>query len=455
MEPTDIVIAGAGPAGCTFALMLSNEISAIILERNERSKLGHDWIDAFDRGIVKNYDEILKYVEKVADSASTKFYSPDGTTNLEAPLSDRIDIDRKVLAKNLINAIERKSNIQIIYRASVKAPLIEGNCVTGVSYLKDNQERSIKTKLVVDATGYYAILRKNLPEEFGIKRELEKGDTILAYRKYIKRPDNMKLKEFKVFFGKYHGISWINTEIEEIIDLFAGVPNLPNHKDPREIVRELESLLLAEYGDQIDVQPVRANYGGVLPTRRCLDSLCGNGFLLIGDSACQIEPISGSGIASSMLAGYLAAAVVNELLKNGKKMTKENLWQYNYNWIEKAGSRYASIDIVRLYLLSRTEEELNFLLKSKIITEKDLKSSLTGEKMRMSLTDLLQKLFRGMARLGLLMSLYEAINDSNKIREIYLTYPADFNELEFGKWQQKKDKVFKKYYKMLRKKFSK
>ncbi|MHA1649288.1 MAG: hypothetical protein ACTSYB_03760, partial [Candidatus Helarchaeota archaeon] len=95
MYETDIVIAGAGPAGCTFALSVSDEISITIIEQKPIIELGHDWIDGFDLRIVKNY-EFLKYVDKISDSASINFYTPDGSSRLSAPLIERIDVDRKI-----------------------------------------------------------------------------------------------------------------------------------------------------------------------------------------------------------------------------------------------------------------------------------------------------------------------------------------------------------------------
>ncbi|MFX1299275.1 MAG: hypothetical protein ACFFD2_30980, partial [Promethearchaeota archaeon] len=87
--------------------------------------------------------------------------------------------------------------------------------------------------------------------------------------------------------------------------------------------------------------------------------------------------------------------------------------------------------------------------KKRIITEKDLVKSLSGEKLRLGLLELLQKVWRGITRLGLLLSLNTAIKDANKLKNHYLAYPKEFNEQAFLRWQRKKDRIIKKYYRKL------
>ncbi len=448
MEETDVIVAGAGPAGCIFALTLKSTISVVILEKKAREELGHDWLDGLDLKSVEKYD-FAKYIKVIQDSPSVSFYSPDGTAKLEAPLSGRVDVDRLILAKDLISAIEKRPNIRFLENATVSAPILEGDTIKGVVFKHKGEEQTIRAKLVVDATGFHAVLRKKVNPPYNFESEIEPFDTFITFRKYIKRPDSYRKREYTVFFGKNNGISWINTELSDIIDLFAGVPKFPLHKNPKEIVKELEDSLEEELGVPIDRTPIRANYGGLIPTRRCLDNFCEQNFLVMGDAACQVEPINGSGVASGMLAGYLAAKTVNTLFESRSEFTKENLWGYNHEWIQHLGAQYASIDILRLFLLSRNESDYNFLITHKIITDDELRKSMLGEKIRVSLVALLGKLFRGITRLGLLLDLNRAIKDADKIKEIYLNYPEQFSSEKFEIWQQQRDQITRRYYRKL------
>ena len=449
MKEQDVIIAGAGPAGCIFALTLKEDISITILDKKSKEELGHDWTDGFDKSIVENQD-ILQYVRKLMDTPAADFYTPDGQGRLSAPLTGRIEIDRKDLARDLISAIEKRSNITFIEHADIHSPIIENNCVTGIKFFRENQEQIMKSKLVVDATGFSATLRKRLPPSFSCYQgELKKPDIFLTFRRYIKRPHDLQLRQYRIFFGKYRAISWINTELESWIDFLATVPNFPDHKDPKEIVEELERTLMQETQLQLDLTPIRANYYSVIPMRRCLDSFCENNFLLLGDSACQVEPITGSGIASGMLAGYIAAQHVNRLFAERKPLSKENLWSYNYEWIKRIGAQFAALDVIRLFLLGLSEKDYNFLIRNRIITEDEFRKSLSGEKLRIGLMKMLQKVWRGWTRLGLLLDLNRAIQDSSKIKDNYLSYPAGFDKQAFKIWQKRKDTIIERYYKRI------
>ncbi|MHA1279650.1 MAG: NAD(P)/FAD-dependent oxidoreductase [Candidatus Helarchaeota archaeon] len=445
MNETDIVIAGAGPAGCAFALSIYEKFSIVILEKKAKTELGFDWIDGIDKKLIEKY-EIFKYIEKLSEVGGQRFYSPDGTRSLNAPLSERVEVDRKIFAQNLLAGLLAKSNITFIENAKVKSAFVNEGSVVGVRYVQGTQEHSIKAKLTVDATGFAASLRKNLSAIFDLTKDLEKVDTFLTFRKYIRRPIGFTARDHKIYFGRNRGISWINATMDEFIDLFAGVPLLFNEKSPRELVQHLEEEIQERTQSQINCEPIRANTTGIIPTRRCLDSFCENGFLMVGDSACQVEPLTGSGVASGMLAGYLAAKCVNKLLSSGQPMTKANLWQYPYDWIQQIGAQYASTDVFRLFLLSRDEKDYNFLIRRQIITERDFTKSLAGEKIQLSFIELLRRLWRGWTRLGLLLTLRTAINDANRIKTHYHSYPKTYDIALFDRWRQKQELIFKKYY---------
>jgi len=451
---TDVIIAGAGPAGCTFALTLDSKISIVILEKRAKENLGHDWIDGFDLKSVKNF-EFLKYVTKLQESPPANFYSPDRTAKISAPLSGRIDVDRLELAQTLVTAIEQQQNIQFIEQALVTDPLLEEGVLKGVYYLKDEQQHSLRAKLIVDATGFGAVLRNKLGITYQLETKIEPFDTFVTYRKYIKKPVSYRKKEHVIFFGKHNGISWINSEIPKLIDLFAGVPDFPEHIPPSKIIQELEAILIEEIGTDLDLTPVRGNYGGIIPTRRCLDNFCGDHFLIIGDAACQVEPINGSGIASGMLAGYFSGKLVNTLFQSGADFSLANLWHYNFEWIKHLGAQYASLDILRLFLLTCDESDYNFLIKRRIITDDELRKSMLGDKIRITLLELLRKLYHGISRLGLLFDLHTAIKDADKIRQIYAAYPSQYDPKAFKIWQETKNRIINKYYRKLRAKIKK
>jgi flavin-dependent dehydrogenase len=48
--------------------------------------------------------------------------------------------------------------------------------------MKTGKVSELRSKVVVDATGYFGMVRKQLPEELGIDREIDNSDVEACYR---------------------------------------------------------------------------------------------------------------------------------------------------------------------------------------------------------------------------------------------------------------------------------
>lgn len=445
----DVVICGAGPAGCALALTLDQKTSVLVLEKAQKADLGFDWVDAFQIKLLEG-SPLVNYVENIGGPHSAVFCSPNGRTKMNSPaIEGSIDVDRKSLALSLVSALELAENVGIVFGAKVIKPIIEKDSVKGVIFKQEQDEKSIYSKLLVDATGYSAVLRMELVPKFSLLADLETANTFLGYKKYIKNSLNEDQRENKIYFGRHHGIQWINSFPEAYIELFTGVANFDGHPSPKNLIPELEAELRERFGDSLDLTTIRADCGAPIPTRRCLDSFCEDGFLLVGDSACQCEPTTGSGVASGMLAGEIAGKVVNSLFSEGLPFTKENLWPYAKEWIEKIGADYASLDLFRLYLLGLPTDDLNFIFNNKIIMETDLAQVLGGGNVKIGVISLIMRILRGLTRLNLLLDLNQAITDAQKAKNIYLEYPSRWDPEEFQNWVSKNNYLFKKYQKKL------
>jgi flavin-dependent dehydrogenase len=88
-----------------------------------------------------------------------------------------------------------------------------------------------------------------------------------------------------------------------------------------------------------------------VPTRRPLDCMTGNGFVVVGDSACQVNPIHGGGIGPSMMGGSIAGETIVEAIEKDH-VSREGLWRYNVEYMKVYGAKQAGLDIFRLFLLN-------------------------------------------------------------------------------------------------------
>ena len=65
-----------------------------------------------------------------------------------------------------------------------RSPIIEKGAVAGVTAknMKTGQTVQLKSKVVVDASGFFGVVRHQLPQEMGIDQEIENEDVEACYR---------------------------------------------------------------------------------------------------------------------------------------------------------------------------------------------------------------------------------------------------------------------------------
>ena len=101
------------------------------------------------------------------------------------------------------------------------------------------------------------------------------------------------------------GYSWIFPKGDGIANVGVGVRNSP----------EIAYYYLKKFVSKFDATPVELNIGGV-PLSGPIDKTYTDGFLVVGDAAGQVDPITGGGIhitaSCARIAGEVAAEAIKE-----------------------------------------------------------------------------------------------------------------------------------------------
>src|SRR5450759_207291 len=154
-----------------------------------------------------------------------------------------------------------------------------------------------------------------------------------------------------------------------------------------------------------------------------------NVVMLIGDAASLVNPIHGGGIGPSMLSGYLAGQTFVEALSK-REPTKEALWGYNKKYIETYGKKQGSLDIFKMFLLSCSDEDLNYGMNEKLMTEDDVLKAGMGDDFHLNITETAKRVFRGIRRVGFLNRLRLTVTMMRQLRAHYNTYPTTAEDFE-------------------------
>jgi len=446
MEKFDVIVVGAGTAGCLTAKTAAKAGLKVCLIDRKRSEdigekvcgdaIGKHHLDAVSLAYPKG-EELHNRVEGV------KIYSPDMETVFEVKRERLYGfiLNRRLFGQRLLHdAVD--SGTTLLDSTIATDPILQDGFVKGIvaKNLKTGKKTQQQSRVVVDASGFTAVLRRKLPPEIGIDPKVNNEDVEACYREIrsLARADvNSEFCEIyldqTVSPGGYY---WIFPEGEKRVNVGLGVAMTRGFPNPRnQLYREVLSQPMFKGS-----APIK---GGAwyVPTRRPLDCMTGNGIVVVGDSACQVNPIHGGGMGPSMISGKLAGETIAEALEKDD-VSREGLWEYNVKYMRVYGAKQAGQDIFRLFLLqSVTNDDINYGLKYRVITEEDVFKVSMGENLHLNVTEKTQRVLRGMGKLSLLRRLRDTANLLNKMKTLYLNYPA--SPEGFEEWRKKTRELIK------------
>lgn len=434
----DVVIAGAGPAGCIIArdLAKNSKLSVLLLESKSESNLGHDWWDSVEFGIFPEVDLAKPAGKENLPQGKTRFLSPSGKTSFLLPSSQSFSIDRKFFAQRLLNLV-KATTAQFLPEAKATSLILDGEQVIGVKFKQKGNSEEVTAKLVIDATGFAAVLRKSFPVNEWFPQSLQSSDTFVTFREIRKNIDPEDSGISNVWFGRYRGVQWISKDKPGLIDFFGGVIGLEDHPSPKELVKELIENTL-NVGER-----VRGGYGGLIPVRRDFFNPIADGFMLVGDSAAQCNPIDGSGVASSMLAASQAAKTAEiSLIKKNTSISA--LWNYNYQYKITKGRTFAALDVLQKFLVfGMSEDDLDYLFRRRIISLGDFWGA-QDKRRKEGIFKAIGRLIRGLDRLGLLKNMKTVAKLAEEINTHYLRLPTQFEKPNVVEWCLGLETIYRK-----------
>ena len=322
----DIAIVGAGPAGSACALGLKN--SGLKVALIDKSVFPRDKVcgDAIGGRVKKVLDELdpalrkeLESYKAKSKSAGWKLFAPNGKTievSFVNPgyVSKRIDFDNWLFSKTTGQA-------NISHISSEIRDITEGDPNPGLM-LDDG--RNIYASLVIGCDGAHSVVTKKLA---GFKTDLSHySGAVRAYYRNVAGTAQSEMLEIHLVNGFLPGYFWIfplpdgacnvgfgmlSKDIKEKkIDLKAAL---------RQIIRS-SPVLADRFAHAEMVDDIR---GFGLPLGGKLRPVSGQRFMLCGDAASLIDPLTGEGIGNAMLSGLYAARKAVECFRKNNFSASE------------------------------------------------------------------------------------------------------------------------------------
>ncbi len=362
------------------------------------------------------------------------FFPPDKKTNfmMKVP-EDRRDVKVQRRPFNDWLFERTKNYAEIKYETEVDSVLYDGKKVSGIR-LCDGTE--INADLVVDCGGANSSVRRKLPKELGIETELDTKCTFRVRRIFVERNNDAQPPEKSHNLYMRHlgekGITWCaDYPNENVVDVLVGRIDVLTDEAYKRAVDDIKNTY------PIVTDKIVA--GGelvVIPLRHAASLMVADGYVILGDSAFMTIPLMGSGMASSLS----GAKILSEVLDGKDDFSKKNLYRYQVQYMKEIGGKNSGIDVLKNWMINIDEDKLSFLMNKGIIGEKEFSSAGSGNGVKLTPADIMQKLAAGILHLPLLFNLIGATTKMKKQMAIGAAIPENIEG--FPQWQIEYEKNF-------------
>ena len=434
-----MVVVGAGTGGCLAAKTVAEAgFNVCLIDRKREQDIGDKVCgDAIGK---HHFDTLgLEYpTEKELERKITgvKTYSPNMETTIDVKgegLHGYL-VNRRLFGQRLLK-MAIKAGATFLESTQAVEPLIKNHFVTGVlaRNVKTGNKVSVFGQVTVDASGFSAVLQKKLPPKIGVDANVSREDVVICYREIREVKEQIAEPDFcEIYLNQKlapGGYFWIFPESGTKVNVGLGVAMSKGFPNPKNrLYDNVLSMPLFKGSSTI------SGGGGHVPTRRPINCMVGNGILIVGDAACQVNPIHGGGMGPSMMAGTIAGEIIIKALETGN-VDRENMWSYNVRYMQSYGAKQAGLDIFRMLLQRLSDEDLNYGMKYRLITEDDLLKTSTGEDTRLNITEKTRRIFRGIGKISLLKRLRATVHLMKKMKTLYQNYPV--SPEGFDEWRKK------------------
>ena len=354
----DVIIVGAGPAGCACALSLRNAgLKVALFDKKSfpRDKICGDAIPGRAIKTLQNIspefaEEFRKFHNKyktIKTRVSYKQQFLEFNWVGEAYTCARIEFDNF-----LFSLVKYKTSTDIFVNKSIESVLVKGNKVV----ITDKEKKTFESKIIIGADGAQSIIAKQLAN-----RTIDRNHHVGSVRAYYKNVSNTISNTTEIYFNKKFLPSylWVFPLPDNKANVGFGMLSSTISKKKVNIKNTFYEFIkqdaeLTERFKNAEQTSDLEGFGLPLGSRRV--KISGDNFLICGDAASLIDPASGDGIGNAMLSGKLAAEQII------KSFGKDDFSEKHHKNYDKYLFKVIGKELKQHYKAQRFGSKMPFLL---------------------------------------------------------------------------------------------
>jgi len=356
-ERYDVVVVGAGPAGSMTAKKAAEHgLDVLLIERNQEIGVPVKCAEGVSKEIKKFVAPDKRWV--CAEVKGANIYAPDGTKVVMAGESmDEVGyvLERRIFDKFLASEAAR-AGAEVSVKTEAYGLIKENGYAKGVYVRCMGENKRVSARVVVGADG----VESRVGRWAGIDTGLPPHNICVCAEFLMCNVEvNRDYSEF--FVGREiapKGYAWVFTKGGDYANVGVGIGGDTSGEKHRAI-----DYLKAFARNKFPEGEVVAEIYGAVPLSGPLNETVGNGLILAGDAARQVNALTGGGITYAMYAGEIAGDVVAQAVQEND-VSKKNLMEYDRRWRKEFGKRLDTGFKAKEFCFNLSDEDLNTLAHS-------------------------------------------------------------------------------------------
>ncbi len=371
----DVIIVGAGPAGSVTARFAAqNGASVLMLERDREPGIPVRCAEAVShQGLLPFIEPDKRWIATTIKGA--RMFSPN-TDCIEMINNGTGYVLERRLFDTALCDLACSYGAKMLTKADALELIFENDKIVGLKYKHQNQILTAYAKIIIGADG----IESRVGRWAGMKTllALDDLDTCVQYTLNNISLDTEYCEFYMGLDVSPGGYAWVFPKSATTANVGLGVAGhmTAPGKSPKYY---LDKFVERRFPN------ASINYmvcGGV-PTANTLKEIVKDNIMLVGDSARQVNPITGGGIVQVMMAGAIAGRVAAEAVKKGDYSAKM-LKKYPKEWDDLIGSRQRFMHELKEKFMFMSDDKFNSIVATckKIPQEKLTLTDLFKEAIR-------------------------------------------------------------------------